>query len=250
MATRVFVRTFSVCLVSVLACALAACNNGEDSSASTAATATSSTATSPIFSASLDPPTTTGDHAPQISGSAPSTISVGQSYRFQPNATDADGDALTFELLGAPSWMTVNSETGLVSGTPTLADAGADSGIVLQVSDGKSIVSLPAFTVSVVASSGAGTGAPSPVGTGSVDLVWVPPTANTDGSALVSLSGYKIYYGNSTKNYTSTITISNPGLTRYVIENLAAGTYFFSVSATSSDGTQSALSQEASTNIS
>ena len=66
----------------------------------------------------------------------------------------------------------------------------------------------------------------------------------------MNLNGYKIYYGTSSKNYTQTITISNPGLTSYVIDSLPPGTYFFSVTATTSNGVQSGYSPEASTTIS
>ena len=101
----------------------------------------------------------------------------------------------------------------------------------MRVSDGKASVSLAAFSITVAAASTAGGGSGG-TGISTVDLAWVPPTENTDGSALVNLSGYKIYFGTSSKNYTKTITISNPGLTSYVIDSLAPGTYFFSVTAT------------------
>jgi len=193
---------------------------------------------------------------------AAATATVGQTYSFQPSATDADNDVLTFAISGAPSWLTLNAATGRLSGTPTSADVGVDAGIVLQVSDGKATVSLTPFNITVAAANGGGTGSGGGTGagsgsgsgtgtsaTGSVDLAWVPPTENTDGSALVNLNGYRIYYGPSSKNYTTTITITNPGLTRYVIESLPAGKYFFSVTATTSSGIQSSYSPEASTTI-
>jgi hypothetical protein len=114
--------------------------------------------------------------------------------------------------------------------------------IIEQVTDGKSTAALAAFSITVAAIGGS-------TGTGSVDLAWVPPTENTDGSVLANLNGYKIYYGHSSNNYTTTITISNPGLTSYVIDSLPPGTYFFSVTATTSSGVQSGYSPEASTTI-
>jgi Putative Ig domain len=243
-------------LVFVVTCVLAACNYGEDSSApASAGSAFGAPPTgSPVVSGAQTPPTTvTGDHAPQISGAAATTASVGQSYSFQPSATDADGDVLTFSISGAPNWVKLNSATGLITGTPTSADVGVDAGIVLQVSDGKATVSLAPFTITVAAAAsstgGGGTSGGGTTGTGTVDLAWVPPTENTDGSTLVNLNGYKIYYGHSSKNYTATITISNPGLTSYVIDSLPPGTYFFSVTATTSSGVQSGYSPEASTTI-
>jgi hypothetical protein len=243
METSVCVRGYRICFVSVMACVLAACNYGENSSGSASASAANST-------------TVAGDHAPQISGVAATTAKVGQAYSFQPRATDANNDALMFAVSGAPSWVTFNAATGLITGTPTSADVGIDTGIVVQVSDGKSTASLPPFNITVVAvaSSGGGSGA-SGGGTGTsssgtVDLAWVPPTENTDGTPLINLNGYKIYYGHASKTYTATITIANPGLTQYVIDNLPAGTYYFSVVATTSSGVQSGYSPEATTTIS
>lgn len=246
MKTSVFVRGYRICFVFVIAGTLAACNYGENSSlpASGAAPTSSITGSIPVVSGTQTPPTTaTGNYAPQISGVAATSASVGQSYSFQPSATDADGDVLTFSISGAPNWVKLNSATGLITGTPTSADVGVDAGIVLQVSDGKATVSLAPFTITVAAATRTGSG------TGTVDLAWVPPTENTDGSALVNLNGYKIYYGQSSKQYTATITISNPGLTSYVIDSLPPGTYFFSVTATTASGVQSGYSPEASTTI-
>jgi hypothetical protein len=81
-------------------------------------------------------------------------------------------------------------------------------------------------------------------------LSWTAPTENTDGSVLLNLGGYVIHYGTVATDLTSSITISNPGLTTYVIDNLAAGTYYFTLSATSTGGVQSVASNEASVTIS
>ena len=85
---------------------------------------------------------------------------------------------------------------------------------------------------------------------GNASVSWAAPTENTDSSALVNLGGYVIYYGTASKNYTSTITLTNPGLTLYVIENLPAGTYYFAMTAKTTSGVESSLSAEASTTIS
>ena len=81
-------------------------------------------------------------------------------------------------------------------------------------------------------------------------LAWTAPTENTDGSVLANLGGYVIHYGTVANNLTSSITISNPGLTTYVVENLAAGTYYFTLSATTTGGVKSVDSNEASVTIS
>jgi hypothetical protein len=115
-----------------------------------------------------------------------------------------------------------------------------DKAILLQVSNGTSSVSLAPFNITVLAAGSS---------SGNVTLSWQAPTDNTNGSALLNLAGYVIHYGSVSKTYTSTITIDNPGLTSYVVEDLPPGTYYFSMTATTTSGAQSSLSAEASTTI-
>lgn len=177
--------------------------------------------------------------APHIVGNPGEQVTVGQAYSFTPNATDDDGDGLTFSISSKPNWATFNTSTGKLSGTPDADDVGSHEEIQISVSDGESTVSLAQFAINVVAQ-------PS---NGNVTLAWQAPTENTDGTALTNLSGYKIHYGTQSGNYTSTVTLSNASLTRYVLENLATGTYFFAITALSSTGVESDLSGEASKTI-
>lgn len=80
-------------------------------------------------------------------------------------------------------------------------------------------------------------------------LNWTPPTENTNGTTLTNLAGYNIHYGTASHNYTQTISVTNPGLASYVVENLTAGTYYFAVAAVNSAGTESPLSSEVSTTV-
>lgn len=91
---------------------------------------------------------------------------------------------------------------------------------------------------------------PSTPVTGNATLSWIPPTQNEDGSALTNLAGYRIFYGTSASNLNQQINLANPGLTRYVIDNLSGGTWFFGIRAYSSTGTESAMSAIASKTIS
>jgi hypothetical protein len=91
---------------------------------------------------------------------------------------------------------------------------------------------------------------PSTPVTGSATLSWIPPTQNEDGSALTNLAGYRIFYGTSAANLNQQINIANPGLTRYVVDNLSAGTWFFGIRAYSATGAESAMSAIASKTIS
>ncbi|VAX13418.1 hypothetical protein MNBD_GAMMA24-2339 [hydrothermal vent metagenome] len=87
--------------------------------------------------------------------------------------------------------------------------------------------------------------------TGVVTLSWLPPTENTDGSALTDLSGYKIYYGTSPDALTNTIALNNAGLTSYVVENLVVdANYYFAITAINSSEVQSGLSNVANKTVS
>ena len=69
----------------------------------------------------------------------------------------------------------------------------------------------------------------------------MPPTENADGSALTDLAGYRIYYGTDEAALSQTIKIDNPGLTKYVVENLAPATWHFAMKAFNSRAEESAL---------
>ena len=86
--------------------------------------------------------------------------------------------------------------------------------------------------------------APSTADSGAVTLNWTPPTENTDGTPLTNLAGYDIHYGTESGDYTQAISVENPGLATYVVDNLTPGTYYFSVSAVNSAGTESPGSSE------
>jgi len=78
---------------------------------------------------------------------------------------------------------------------------------------------------------------------GVVDLSWTAPTQNADGSTLTDLDGYKIYYGTSSGNYTTSIDIGN--VTTYHFPNLPDGyTYYFAVKAYDVSRNESAYSNE------
>jgi hypothetical protein len=178
------------------------------------------------------------NRAPTLSGTPPIAALPGVAYSFTPTASDPDGNTLTFSIANPPAWASFDTATGRLSGTPGLQHVGVTSGIVITVSDGTLSAVLPSFALSVQA-----------LATGSATLSWTPPTTNTDGSPLTNLAGYKIYWGPAAGNYPNSVTLTNPGLTSYVVENLLPGTYFFAASAVSSTGGESAFSSPGSKTI-
>ena len=166
--------------------------------------------------------------------------SRGTAYAFQPVASDPNGDVLTYSISGKPSWATFSTASGALTGTPTVAQVGAYSGIVITVSDGKAIMSLAAFSISVFQPGG---------GVGSATLSWSAPTQNTDGSAITNLGGYVIYHGASPTALTSSVRISNPGISSYVLDNIPVGAHYFALAAFNASGVEGTRTAVGSKNI-
>ncbi|HET9448615.1 MAG TPA: putative Ig domain-containing protein [Steroidobacteraceae bacterium] len=188
----------------------------------------------PPFSITVSTSGTT-NRPPTISGTPPTTARTGVAYAFTPTASDPEGRTLTFSIANKPAWAAFSTTTGRLSGTPSSTQTGTYSNIVIRVTDGVSTVSLPAFAI-VVSSTAT---------TGSATLSWTPPTQNTNGTTLTNLAGYRILYGTSATSLTRTIQVANAGVSRYVVENLAPGGWYFSVRAYTTTGAESAGSNTA-----
>src|SRR5690606_25211296 len=72
-------------------------------------------------------------------------ILTGHPVSLQANATDADGDTLTYSANGLPAGLTMSS-SGLISGTPTTAGT---SNVTVSVSDGNGGTASTSFTITV-----------------------------------------------------------------------------------------------------
>ena len=218
---------FKVATFAALILLMAVCGGGDEDSA------TNSAAETPVQ------PGAGGNTAPTIQGAPGKSVLAGKAYSFQPAAADADGDNLTFTAANVPAWATFSAATGRLTGTPAAADVGTYSGIKITVSDGKASASSATFAINVTA-----------VGSGSATVSWTPPTANTDGSVLSNLGSYLIVYGQSANDLGGSVQVDNPGMSRFVVENLTSGTWYFAVMAVNTSGNSSALSNVASKTIS
>jgi hypothetical protein len=167
------------------------------------------------------------NHSPTISGSPPTQIDTGSSLSFQPVASDVDGNTLSFSITSKPDWATFDIRTGRLYGTPAAGDLGTSADIVISVSDGTAVASLPAFRILV---------------TGTAQLSWSAPTQNVDGSTLRDLAGYRIYGGRSTETLVPFAVVTDPGELGFRVGGLSSGTWYFGVSAVNSEGSESALS--------
>jgi hypothetical protein len=74
-------------------------------------------------------------------------------------------------------------------------------------------------------------------------LSWSQPLTNADGTPLDDLAGYKLYYGTTSGNYTTSIDVGN--VTTFVTPNLTWGVvYYFSLTAYDTSGNESGYSNE------
>jgi Putative Ig domain len=176
-----------------------------------------------------------GTTTPTISGSPPSADFAGQAYSFVPTTTNPGGGTLGFSITNKPAWANFSTVTGALTGTPSSAQVGAYSNILISVSNGKASAALVAFSITVT--------------TGSATVFWTAPTQNTNGTTLTDLAGYTIYYGSSPGALTQTIQVANPTATSYQVGDLSSGTYYFAVAAYTTAGTQSAQSAVGSKTI-
>ena len=124
---------------------------------------------------------------PTISGTPPTSATVGTAYTFTPAASDADGDTLTFSITNKPSWATFSSSTGRLQGTPASGDVGTDrehrdpgerrKGLraVAGVRDHRDAAPKHAPTIG---------GAPATAATEGTEYAFQPTAADADGDAL------------------------------------------------------------------
>jgi hypothetical protein len=81
------------------------------------------------------------EEAPTISGTPAATVAEDTDYSFIPEASDDDGDTLTFSIANKPSWASFDTDTGALTGTPSNDDVGTHADIVISVTD--DIVATP-----------------------------------------------------------------------------------------------------------
>ena len=185
-------------------------------------------------SSSQAPPPTT-NNPPTISGSPATAVTQDQPYLFTPVASDPDGDTLTYTLTNQPLWAEFDPDTGSLTGTPSDAHIGKTLDVTITVSDGNATASLAPFDLEVLE-----------MPLGSATVSWDIPSTNADGSDLADLAGFYVHYGQAPQTYSEIVVINDDTATSAVINDLAAGSWFFIVTAFDQSGNESAPSTEVS----
>lgn len=143
---------------------------------------------------------------------------------------DEGGNAtLTWSSLDADSCSASGGWSGSrsLSGSQAVGPLSAATTFTLSC-DGPGGTSIQMISVSVV---------------GPVQLSWVAPEENVDGSPLIDLAGYRIYYGAASRSYSDMIELGSPGSTSHSL-SLASGDYYVAMTALDADGNESAYSNE------
>ncbi len=87
--------------------------------------------------------------APTIEGQPEVSILANNEYSFSPSISDIEDSQLTVTVENLPEWLTLDSTTGMLQGTPTNAQVATYSNIQMSVSDGATTSQLPAFSINV-----------------------------------------------------------------------------------------------------
>ncbi len=178
------------------------------------------------------------DAAPVFTSTAPASVLVGATYSYQ-IATTGNPQA-TYALVSAPTGMTIDSGRGLITWTPTVAQAGLNSVTVRAVNFAGSkdqTFSVRALTPAPTTPTGL---VVSRVTTNSVSLAW---NASTDS---IGVAGYRVYRVTHTGwrgNTTVYTKVSDVTGTSATISGLSAGySYQYVVSAYNASGNESTRS--------
>lgn len=87
---------------------------------------------------------------PVITAIPNQNLNEGQNYSHQAVATDIDGDVLTYSFVTNPTWLSINSSTGLITGTaPNNLASDTNYSVTVQVSDGINAVAT-SYTITVL----------------------------------------------------------------------------------------------------
>jgi hypothetical protein len=158
------------------------------------------------------------------------SIEQGQSTALSWSSTNADSCVASGGWSGTRSTMGSQSVSPASTATYTLTCSGAGG----SASDSITV------TVNDPPASGQ-----------DVNLSWVAPAEREDNTpiSMSEIAGYRIYYGKTQGQYTSSIEVNDGSAGGYTITGLSSGTYYFVVTTYDVDGRESGYSQAVSRSI-
>lgn len=159
-----------------------------------------------------------------IAALAFSATTVQAAVTFGASVTNANGTLST-----TLSWNAPGASGCTASGHPSWTGTKAASGTL----------ALPSITMSGSYTLTLSCTTP---GNAATTVTWIPPTQNTDGSALTNLAGYRVVYGRTAAALDQVRQVAVPAATNVALGNLASGQWFFGVIAYNANGVDADLS--------
>jgi hypothetical protein len=138
---------------------------------------------------------------------------------------------VTVTLPGAPTYTTTVTSGASFSRVVTVkfrADAPGSLKVTYTQTAGAGTISMQAAALSTAG--------------GSTTLTWQPPAMNMDGTPLTNLSAFKVYWGTAQGTYPYSASIASGTARTHTVTGLGTGTWYFVVTALSSNGTESPYS--------
>ncbi len=207
---------FLVAAIIILSVAVAGCSGSSSQRSDT--TPPGGGPTNPPPGGSNPPPGSGSSPAPSITLSAnPATVDEGGMTTLTWSAAEADSCTASGGWSGSLNTSGSMNIGPLVAGTTFSLSCEGPGGNALQM-----------ISISVV---------------GPVQLSWMAPTENVDGSQLTDLGGYRIYYGEASRSYSSMVELTDASATSHTL-SLATGDYYVAMTAVDADGNESAYSNE------
>jgi hypothetical protein len=191
-------------------------------------------ATLPAFTITVTPSTA----PPTIGGTPPTSVMAGTAYAFTPTASSPRaGATLSYSITNQPSWATFSTSTGKLSGTPAATNVGSFAGVVITVNDGTLSASLPAFSITVTASTApptiSGTPATSVTAGSAYSFTPVASSPRAGATFTFTISGVPSWatFSATTGRLSGTPTTANIGTYANVVISVSDGTLSASLAA-------------------
>ena len=88
------------------------------------------------------------NYAPTITSTPDTSAMVDSLYQYQVTAEDRNGDTLIYRLTTAPAFLTIDSTSGLIQGTPAIEDQG-EHDVVIEVDDQNGGKDIQEYTLTI-----------------------------------------------------------------------------------------------------
>lgn len=169
---------------------------------------------------------------PSFQGNVNYLIEINETINMQLDVIDPESDIISYAAVNFPSWLTLNTDTGQITGTPLAQDTGRYSDIRIEISDGTNVVIAGPYTIQVEKE------------LFSIKIIWTEVTQDINDNEIESIAGYKIFIKDSLIDNEQEVIVTGSSEVSHNIRRLAPGTYHLSVASFLTSGLESERSSE------